>query len=110
MRGYRKWQTLETGRYNAKSGGHFSYLRVKIVNFDHSLTCTLFGTHQKCDIYRTFFRFYRRKLGIPIDRVPTSESCVFCLGKKFLFFSHLTVSWALPPVRIIFLKRCYACN
>ena len=86
MRGYRKWQTLETGRYNAKSGGHFSYLRVKIVNFDHSLTCTLFGTHQKCDIYRTFFRFYRRKLGIPIDRVPTSESCVFCLGRKFLFF------------------------
>ena len=86
IRAYRKWQTLETGRYNAKSGGHFSYLRVKIVNFDHSLTCTLFGTHQKCDIYRTFFRFYRRKLGIPIDRVPTSESCVFCLGIKFLFF------------------------
>ena len=27
------------------------------------------------------------KLGIPIDRVPTSESCVFCLGIKFLFFS-----------------------
>jgi len=29
---------------------------------------------------------------------------------KFLFFPHLTVSWALPLVRIIFLKRCYACN
>ena len=26
------------------------------------------------------------KLGIPIDRVPTSKSCVFCLGIKFLFF------------------------
>ena len=25
-------------------------------------------------------------LGIPIDRVPTSKSCVFCLGIKFLFF------------------------
>ena len=49
-------------------------------------------------------------LGIPIDRVPTSESCVFCLGIKFRFFPHLTVSWALPVVRIIFLKRCYACN
>ena len=55
MRAYRKWETLETGRYNAKSGGHFSYLRVKIVNFDHSLTRSLFGTQQKCDIYRTFF-------------------------------------------------------
>ena len=26
------------------------------------------------------------KLGIPIDRVPTSKSCVFYLGIKFLFF------------------------
>ena len=26
------------------------------------------------------------KLGIPIDRVPTSKSCVFCLRIKFLFF------------------------
>ena len=26
------------------------------------------------------------KLGIPVDRVPTSKSCVFCLGIKFLFF------------------------
>ena len=25
-------------------------------------------------------------LGIPIDRVPTSISCVFCLGRKFFFF------------------------
>ena len=25
-------------------------------------------------------------LGIPIDRVPTSKSCLFCLGIKFLFF------------------------
>ena len=50
------------------------------------------------------------KLGIPIDRVPTSKSCVFCLGIKFLFFPHLTVSWSLPVARIIFLKRCYACN
>ena len=25
------------------------------------------------------------KLGIPIDRVPTSKSCVFCLRIKFLF-------------------------
>ena len=32
------------------------------------------------------------------------------LRKKIPFFPHLTVSWALPVVRIIFLKRCYACN
>ena len=44
------------------------------------------------------------KLGIPIDRVPTSKSFVFCLGIKFLFFSHLTVSWSLPVATIIFLK------
>ena len=44
------------------------------------------------------------KLGIPIDRVPTSKSCVFCLGIKFPFFPHLTVSWSLPVTRIIFLK------
>ena len=25
-------------------------------------------------------------LGIPIDKVPTSKSCVFCLGLEFLFF------------------------
>ena len=32
------------------------------------------------------------------------------LRKKIPFFSPLTVSWALPVARIIFLKRCYACN
>ena len=32
------------------------------------------------------------------------------LRKKIPFFPHLTVSWALPVVTIIFLKRCYACN
>ena len=32
------------------------------------------------------------------------------LRKKIPFFPHLTVSWALPDARIIFLKRCYACN
>ena len=32
------------------------------------------------------------------------------LRKKIPFFPHLTVSWALLVVRIIFLKRCYACN
>ena len=30
-------------------------------NFDHSLTCTLFGAQQKCDKHRTFFRFTKRK-------------------------------------------------
>ena len=29
--------------------------------------------------------FVAIKLGIPIDRVPTSKSYVFCLGTKFLF-------------------------
>ena len=29
---------------------------------------------------------YNTILGIPIDRVPTSKSCVFCLGIKFLIF------------------------
>ena len=48
------------------------------------------------------------KLHIPIDRVPTSKSCVFCIGMEFPFFQHLTVCWALPVARIIFLKRCYA--
>ena len=47
---------------------------------------------------------YSNGLGIPIDRVPTSKSCVFCLGIKFLFFPNLTVSWSLPVARIIFLK------
>ena len=46
-------------------------------------------------------------LGIPIDRVPKSKSCVFCLGMKFIFF---LVSWSLSVARIILLKRCYACN
>ena len=32
------------------------------------------------------------------------------LRKKIPFFPHLTVSWGLPVVTIIFLKRCYACN
>ena len=46
-------------------------------------------------------------LGIPIDRVPTSKSCVFFKG-MVPFFQHLTVSWSLPVERIIFLKpRCY---
>ena len=50
-----------------------------------------------------FLPTLKNKLGIPIDRVPTSKSCLFCLGIKFLFF-HLTVSWSLPVARIIFLK------
>ena len=38
------------------------------------------------------------KLGIPIDRVPTSKSCVFCIGMDSFF-----------PERIISLKlMCYA--
>ena len=44
-------------------------------------------------------------LGIPIDRVPTSKSCLdILLRNKIPFFSHLTVSWSLPVARIIFLK------
>ena len=39
----------------------FSGLRVKKFNFDHSLTCALFGAQQKCDKHRTFFRFTKRK-------------------------------------------------
>ena len=36
---------------------HFSGLKVKIVKCDHSLSHTLFGTRQKCDIHRRFFKF-----------------------------------------------------
>jgi len=44
------------------------------------------------------------KLSIPIDRVPTSKSCVFCLGIKFLFFPIWPFLWSLPVARIMFLK------
>ena len=43
------------------------------------------------------------KLGVPIDRVPTSKSCVFCIRMDSCF-QHLTVSWSLPVEKIIFLK------
>ena len=36
---------------------HFSGLKVKIVKCDQSLSHTLFGTRQKCDIHRRFFKF-----------------------------------------------------
>ena len=43
------------------------------------------------------------KLGIPIDRVPTSKSCVFCIGMDSFFPTFDSFE------RIIFLKqRCYA--
>ena len=35
----------------------FQVLKVKIVKCDHSLSHTLFGTRQKCDIHRRFFKF-----------------------------------------------------
>ena len=48
-----------------------------------------------CEIYCTFLTYL---LGIPIDRVPTSKSCVFCIGMASFF-----------PERIISLKlMCYA--
>ena len=48
-----------------------------------------------CEIYCTFLTYL---LGIPIDRVPTSKSCVFCIGMDSFF-----------PERIISLKlMCYA--
>ena len=34
----------------------------------------------------------KKKLGIPIDRVPTSKSCVFCMGMEIPFFQHLKFS------------------
>ena len=49
------------------------------------LSCVVHGP-----IYGRFMGFYVNGflsiLGIPIDRVPTRKSCVFCLGIKFLFF------------------------
>ena len=58
----------------------FHVLRVQSVNFDHSLTRTLFGTQQKCDIYRTIFRFYRVKKGrfgysLPCTLFGTQQKC-----------------------------------
>ena len=47
--------------------------------------------------------FLTTALGIPIDIVPTSKSCVFCRHRNGIpFFPHLTVSWSLPFARIIF--------
>ena len=63
---------------------------------DKNIVCVVFPE-------KNFFYTIHYKLGIPIDRVPTSKSCVFSLGIKFLFF-HLTVSWSLPVAKIIFLK------
>ena len=55
-----------------------------------------------------FSWYYRMQNNITtLGRVPTSKSCIFCIGMKFLFFQHLKVSWSLPVARIIFLKRCY---
>ena len=36
---------------------HFLGLRSEIVNFRHSLSRTLFGKQQKCNIHCRFFRF-----------------------------------------------------
>ena len=38
-----------------------------------TLTRTLFGTQQKCDIYRTIFRFYRRR---SVTRVKKTAALV----------------------------------
>ena len=54
-----------------------------------------------------FCKLFVHKLDIPIERVPTSKSSVFCMGMQSPFFQDLTVSWALPVAKIIFLKRCY---
>ena len=57
------------------------------------------------------------KLGIPIDRVPTSKSCVFCLGIKFLFFPiwpflgpfllQGLFSWKVLRFSLVALQTCY---
>ena len=57
--------------------------------------------------------FLTTALGIPIDIVPTSKSCVFCWhGIAFLFF-HI---WQFPGPFLLqglfsslSIKRCYAC-
>ena len=36
---------------------HFLGFRSEILNFGYSLSRTLFGTRQKCDIHRRFFKF-----------------------------------------------------
>ena len=40
---------------------HFLGLRSEIVNFGYSLSCTLFGMWQKCDIHCRFFKFTKWK-------------------------------------------------
>ena len=40
---------------------HFLGLRSEILNFGYSLSCTLFGTWQKCDIHCRFFKFTKWK-------------------------------------------------
>ena len=59
-------------------------------------------------VFPCFCKQYVYKLNIPIHRVPTSKSSVFCKGMEFPFFQHLTVSWAVPVAKKIFLKKCYA--
>ena len=51
-------------------------------------------------VFPCFCKQYVYKLNIYI--------CVFCKGMEFPFFQHLTVSWAVPVAKKIFLKKCYA--
>ena len=55
---------------------HTFYETTKQISFDSKFLPVT--KVQVCLIYNVI-------LGIPIDRVPTSESCVFSLGRKFLF-------------------------
>ena len=64
-----------------KSAEHIAKFNTKSIS--NRGTFCKFSLAAKRKIYKTSMKHL--KLGIPIDRVPTSKSCVFCLGTKFLF-------------------------
>ena len=63
----------------------FQVLRVKIVNFDHSLTRTLLGTQQKCD-FRTFFCLQSEKSQFWSFSVSNSTRHAAKIGHTLLIF------------------------
>ena len=58
---------------------------MKIVNFDHSLTRTLFGTQQKCD-FRTFFGLQSEKSPVWSFSVLNSTRYAAKIGHTSLIF------------------------
>ena len=58
---------------------------MKIVNFDHSLTRTLFGTQQKCD-FHTFFGLQSEKSQVWSFSVSNSTWHAAKIGHTSLIF------------------------